>query len=103
MLKKSQRQYKETLEEFGDIRRKLIDLEETKKRLEQQNEILERELDTARGEIKINQNRLDAFQAAFATMNNDDDDSSKETSYEDDDDDNDEQDYDGESYIDAKM
>jgi hypothetical protein len=32
-LKKSQRQIKDTLEEYGDIRKKLIDLEETKKRL----------------------------------------------------------------------
>lgn len=32
-LRKAQRNNKETLEEFGEIKKKLIDLEETKKRL----------------------------------------------------------------------
>ncbi|RNA37443.1 unconventional myosin-XVIIIa, partial [Brachionus plicatilis] len=72
-LRKVQRHSKEILEEFGDLKKKLIDYEETKKRIEQQNEILERELDSCRSEIKINQTRLEAFQNAFNAMNESDD------------------------------
>ena len=68
-LKKAQRANKETLEEFGDLKKKLIDLEESKKRLEKQNEILEKELESLKMELKVSANRLEAFQMAFNSMN----------------------------------
>ncbi len=82
-LKKAQRTNKETLEEFGDLKKRLIDLEENKKRLEKQNEILEKEMDSLKMELKINLNRLEAFQMAFNTMNE----SEEEENENDDDDD----------------
>lgn len=68
-LRRAQRHNKDILEEFGELKKKLIDYEESKKRIEQQNEILERELDSCRSEIKISQTRLEAFQNAFSAMN----------------------------------
>lgn len=85
-LKRSQRQNKELTEEMGDLKKKVVDLDETRKRLEQENEILEKELQSFKSEIKINQNRLEAFQNAFSSMNEDDEDE------EDDDDEMDDED-----------
>jgi myosin-18 len=87
-LKKTHKQNREYLEELGDLRKKLIDIEETRKRLDQQNEILEKELESSRGEIKVNQNRLEAFQNAFNLMNNDEDEE-EDDDYIDDEDDED--------------
>lgn len=92
-LRKSQRGNKEILEEFGEIKKRLIDLEESKKRVEQQNEILERELDSSRSEIKINLTRLEAFQNALNTINESEDD--------DDDDDGEEGEGEDEEYDDG--
>jgi chromosome segregation ATPase len=86
-LKRSQRQNKELTEEMGDLKKKVVDLDETRKRLEQENEILEKELQSFKSEIKINQNRLEAFQNAFSSMNEDDEDEE-----EDDDDEMDDED-----------
>jgi septal ring factor EnvC (AmiA/AmiB activator) len=68
-LKKAQRTNKETLEEFGDVKKRLIDLEENKKRLEKENEILDKELETLKMELKVNLNRLDALQIALNSIN----------------------------------
>ena len=57
---------------------------------EQQNEILERELDSSKSEIKINQNRLEAFQNAFNSMNNEDEDDEDDDEESDDDEEEDE-------------
>lgn len=84
-LRKAQRNNKELLEEYGEIKKKLIDLEETRKRLEQQNEILERELETAKSELNVSGKRLEAFQNALNEINDDDEDD-----VDDDDDDEDE-------------
>lgn len=96
-LRKSQRNNKEIMEEFGELKKKLIDLEETRKRIEQQNEILERELESSRSEIKINQTRLEAFQNAFNSMNNEneeDEDGENEEYENDEDDEENENEYD---------
>ncbi len=85
-LKRSQRQNKELTEELGDLKKKVVDLDETRKRLEQENEILEKELQSFKSEIKINQNRLEAFQNAFSSMNEDDEDDEDDEIDEQDDD-----------------
>lgn len=71
-LKKAQRANKEILEEYGEMKKKLIEQEETKKRVEKQNETLEKEIEALKMEIKVNQNRLEAFQLAFNSMNESD-------------------------------
>ena len=73
-LKKSQRLNRDAAEEIGEMRKRLVDADEAKKRCEQQNDILERELDAARDELKTVQTRLDAFTNAFNLMSNEDDD-----------------------------
>ncbi|CAF0906401.1 unnamed protein product, partial [Brachionus calyciflorus] len=85
-LRKAQRHNKELMEEYGDLKKKLIDLEETRKRIAHENEILEQELETCKNEIKINKTRLEAFQNAFNSMNNEseEDDDDEEQIEEDD-------------------
>lgn len=66
---------------------------------EQQNEILEKELEAARSEIKLNATRLDAFQNAFNSINDEiesDEDMEDNYGFEDDaeEDDDDSNDYD---------
>ena len=60
---------------------------------EQQNEILERELENAKNEIKVSQNRLDAFQQAFNSINDE-----NESTDELDDDEDDYDESDGDDY-----
>lgn len=64
---------------------------------EQQNEILEKELQSLRAEIKINQNRLEAFQSAFISMNDEENEEDDDEDDEDEEDDDEEVDYDSET------
>lgn len=57
---------------------------------EQQNEILERELETAKSELNVNTKRLEAFQMALNEINNDDEDDDDDMDDDDDDEENEE-------------
>ena len=68
-FKRINRHNKETQEEIMDLKKKLIDYDENKKRLEDVNDILEKELTNCKNELKVAINRIDNFKNALNAMN----------------------------------
>jgi len=68
-FKRINRHNKETQEEIMDLKKKLIDYDENKKRLEDENDILEKELANCKNELKVAINRIDNFKNALNAMN----------------------------------
>ena len=68
-FKRINRHNKETQEEIMDLKKKLIDYDENKKRLEDENDILEKELSNIKNELKVALNRIDNFKNALNAMN----------------------------------